>query len=49
MVLNVILLNLLFNYGGLNRYVANAMAILAVTMWNYWLNRKLNWAPIKTG
>ena len=48
-VLNVILLNLLFNYGGLNRYIANAMAILAVTMWNYWLNRKLNWAPIKTG
>ena len=46
LALNVVILNLLFNYGGLNRYVANSLAILAVTGWNYWLNRKLNWAPI---
>jgi dolichol-phosphate mannosyltransferase len=45
--LNVLLLNLLFNYGHLNRYFANALAIVAVTGWNYWLNRKLNWAPVK--
>lgn len=44
--LNVLVLNLLFNFGHLNRYFANAIAILAVTGWNYWLNRKLNWAPL---
>jgi dolichol-phosphate mannosyltransferase len=47
LAINVALLNLLFNYGHLNRYVANAVAIVAVTGWNYWLNRKLNWAPAK--
>jgi dolichol-phosphate mannosyltransferase len=47
--LNVILLNVLFNYGHMNRYFANALAIVAVTGWNYWLNRKLNWAPVKVG
>ncbi len=46
-VLNVALLNLLFNYGHLDRYFANAIAIVAVTGWNYWLNRKLNWAPAR--
>jgi dolichol-phosphate mannosyltransferase len=45
-VLNVLVLNVLFNYGHLDRYFANALAILAVTGWNYWLNRKLNWAPV---
>ena len=45
LVLNIILLNLLFNYAHLDRYVANGIAILAVTGWNYWLNRRLNWAP----
>jgi dolichol-phosphate mannosyltransferase len=44
-VLNVLVLNLLFNYGHLNRYFANALSIVAVTGWNYWLNRKLNWTP----
>jgi dolichol-phosphate mannosyltransferase len=48
LVLNVLLLNLLFNYGHLDRYFANALAIIAVTGWNYWLNRKLNWAPPPT-
>lgn len=49
LVLNILLLNLLFNFGHLNRYLANAIAIVAVTGWNYWLNRKLNWAPVKVG
>lgn len=44
--LNVLLLNLLFNFAKMDRYVANAIAIVAVTGWNYWLNRKLNWAPL---
>lgn len=41
--LNVVLLNVLFNIAGLDRYLANAIAILAVTAWNYGLSRKLNW------
>jgi dolichol-phosphate mannosyltransferase len=47
-LMNVVLLNLLFNLAHLNRYLANAIAIVAVTFWNYLLNRKLNWAPVKT-
>jgi len=45
-VINVLLLNVLFNSAGVNRYVANAIAILAVTGWNYMLNKKLNWTPL---
>jgi dolichol-phosphate mannosyltransferase len=41
--INATLLNLQFNLLGMNRYVANAMAIAAVTGWNFWLNLKLNW------
>lgn len=48
LLLNVVILNLLFNLLGMNRYLANAISILAVTGWNYWLNRKLNFAPIST-
>jgi dolichol-phosphate mannosyltransferase len=48
LVLNVVILNLLFNLAGLDRYLANAISILAVTGWNYFLNRKLNFAPVAT-
>jgi dolichol-phosphate mannosyltransferase len=41
--LNTILLNLQFNLLGMNRYVANAVAIVAVTGWNFWLNLKISW------
>jgi dolichol-phosphate mannosyltransferase len=41
--INATLLNLQFNLLGMNRYVANAVAIAAVTGWNFWLNLKLNW------
>jgi dolichol-phosphate mannosyltransferase len=41
--LNVALLNLQFNLLGMNRYLANAVAIAAVTAWNYLLNRALAW------
>lgn len=47
LALNVALLNVLFNVGHLDRYLANALAIVAVTGWNYWLNRKMNWAPVR--
>jgi dolichol-phosphate mannosyltransferase len=43
LVLNVLLLNLLFNVFGVNRYLANLMAIVAVTLWNFWVNLKLSW------
>jgi dolichol-phosphate mannosyltransferase len=43
LLLNVILLNLLFNLGHINRYLANALAIGVVTIWNFWLNLKLGW------
>lgn len=43
LVLNVLILNLLFNSLGINRYVANLVAIALVTIWNFWLNLKLSW------
>jgi dolichol-phosphate mannosyltransferase len=43
LVLNTVLLNLQFNFLGMNRYVANAVAIIVVTGWNFWLNLKLSW------
>lgn len=43
MALNATLLNLQFNLLGMNRYVANAIAILAVAFWNFWLNLRLSW------
>jgi dolichol-phosphate mannosyltransferase len=46
LVLNVVILNVLFNLAGLDRYVSNAVAIVSVTAWNYFLNRKLNFAPM---
>lgn len=43
LIINVLLLNLFFNVFGLNRYLANLISIGLVTIWNFWLNLKLNW------
>lgn len=43
LILKVLLLNLLFNVFGMNAYLANLLAIAAVTLWNFWVNLKLNW------
>lgn len=43
LVLNVLILNILFNLFGINRYLANLIAIGAVTLWNFWVNLKLSW------
>ena len=43
LALNVALLNVQFNLLGVNRYVANAVAIAAVTAWNFLVNRALAW------
>ena len=53
LILNVLLLNFLFNlvfenapYG---RYIANFIAIGAVTIWNFWFNLKLSWRVTDAG
>jgi len=43
LVLNAAILNFQFNVLGINRYVANAISIVLVTGWNYWLNLKISW------
>jgi dolichol-phosphate mannosyltransferase len=46
--LNLIILNLLVNYFGVNRYIANLIAIAIVTIWNFWFNLKLSWRVTET-
>lgn len=48
LVLNVLLLNVLFNGLGINRYLANLVAIALVTFWNFWINLKLGWRVTET-
>jgi dolichol-phosphate mannosyltransferase len=43
LILNVVLLNLMFNLLHMNRYLANLIAIAIVTGWNFGLNVKLSW------
>jgi dolichol-phosphate mannosyltransferase len=47
LILNVFILNFLFNIVGINRYLANFIAIGLVTIWNFWLNLKLSWRTTK--
>ncbi len=43
LILNVLLLNIFFNLFGMNRYLANFIAIALVTLWNFWFNLNLSW------
>lgn len=43
LVLNVLILNIVFNLIIPNRYIANLIAIAVATMWNFWVNLKLSW------
>ncbi len=43
LVLNVLVLNLVFNFIIPNRYIANLIAIAIATSWNFWVNLKLSW------
>jgi dolichol-phosphate mannosyltransferase len=43
LILNVLLVNVMFNVFGMNEYLANLIAIAAVTLWNFWINMKLSW------
>jgi dolichol-phosphate mannosyltransferase len=48
MSLNLIILNLLYNYAHINQYLANLIAIAIVTIWNFWFNLKLSWRVTQT-
>ncbi|MCC5615392.1 glycosyltransferase [Nostoc sp. CHAB 5836] len=43
LLLNVLILNLVFNFIIPNRYIANLIAIAIATIWNFWMNFKLSW------
>ena len=46
--LNLIILNILYNYLGINKNLANLIAIAIVTIWNFWFNLKLSWRVTET-
>ncbi|MFM7886488.1 MAG: GtrA family protein, partial [Pseudanabaena sp.] len=48
MGLNLIILNLLYNYAHINQYLAYLIAIGIVTIWNFWFNLKLSWRVTQT-
>jgi dolichol-phosphate mannosyltransferase len=41
--LNVSIVNILYNYFSVNEYIAKIIAIVFVTVWNFWINLKLSW------
>jgi dolichol-phosphate mannosyltransferase len=43
LVINVLVLNLVFNFVIRNPYIANLIAIAVATVWNFWVNLKLSW------
>lgn len=43
LILNVLIVSFLFKAFGVNEYLSKLSAIAAVTLWNFWLNFKLNW------
>lgn len=43
LVLNTLIVNVLFNWVGMNAYVAKLIAIALVMLWNFGINLKLNW------
>lgn len=43
LILNVLIVNVLFNIFDFNEYLAKLLAIAIVTVWNFWFNLKLSW------
>jgi dolichol-phosphate mannosyltransferase len=43
LAINVLILNVEFNRFHMNRYLANLIAIMIATIWNYGANLRLNW------
>lgn len=48
LILNSLIVNWLFYRFGVNEYIAKLVAIACVTLWNFWVNLKLNW-QVKQG
>ena len=48
LILKVLLLNALFNGLHLSAYLANFLAIIAITIWNFWINLRLSWRVTET-
>ena len=48
LIINVLLINFLYNLFDINEYVANIIAIAATTFWNFWFNLKLSWRVTET-
>jgi dolichol-phosphate mannosyltransferase len=48
LILNVVILNVLFNLFSVNRYIANLTAILIVSLWNFFLNVQMSWRVTET-
>jgi dolichol-phosphate mannosyltransferase len=42
-VLQALIINFLYNFLGINEYLAKLMAIGVATIWNFWANLKLSW------
>ncbi len=49
LILNVLIVNFLFNILGINEYIAKLVAIAVVTLWNFWFNLKLSWRVTDSG
>ena len=47
--LAVFFLQVFYHWLGFNLYIANFLAILLVTLWNFWLNALFNWRPPREG
>jgi dolichol-phosphate mannosyltransferase len=43
LILNVLIVNFLFNILHVNEYLAKLIAIAIITFWNFWFNLKLSW------
>lgn len=43
LILNLLILNILFNWFGMNRHLANGIAIIMAISWNYLVNERLGW------
>ncbi|MEG4809350.1 glycosyltransferase [Microcoleus sp. F8-D3] len=43
LMMNVLLVNVMFNVFNVNEYLAKLIAIATVTLWNFWINMKLSW------
>ncbi|MCM0588914.2 MAG: GtrA family protein [Gloeotrichia echinulata DVL01] len=48
LILNSLIVNWLFYKFGVNEYIAKLGVIAGVTLWNFWLNLKLNWQVRKS-